>query len=624
MKKLLLLSLVMSIGLIGYSQSRPVIKKELQKKFANTDRKIASEPVFPTENFTPVAAPYKSVELLGTETVIAETKYDLQSNNLIGNRIWAWEDGTVAAVITRGLLDPSFADRGTGYNYFDGNAWGAMPTQRIETVRTGFPSIAAWGTAGEINVAHNATGLTINKRDAKGTGSWTESSYAGPGAPVAPTWPRMITSGENNEVIHMFYNTYVAYEGQPTALLYSRSIDGGATWDPKDVILDGLGADYYTEIDADAYVLAARGNTIAMLSGNATTDLFIMKSVDNGENWEKIMIWEHPYPFWNDNTITTDTLRTMDNSADIAIDVNGMCHVVFGITRILHEAVGAGYSYFFFTDGIGYWNEGMGQIPEADDPHYTMSAEHLEELGMLVGWVPDLNGNGEIDLFDDGAGFVANGRQHGLSTMPSISIDENGVVLIVYVTVQEDANNTITNYRRIWGRTLKNFGTIWGGLFNLTDDFIHIFDECLWPVVAKNSPNNQFHVVYQADQYPGTYLWEDHDPVINSFYHSAINKDDLVGIKNPANNSLNGISVSQNSPNPANAATNIVVEINAEMQVSLQVCNITGQKVMEIPAQNMIAGKHSLSIDASTFAPGVYFYTVTAGSESITNKMIVK
>ena len=161
-------------------------------------------------------------------------------------------------------------------------------------------------------------------------------------------------------------------------------------------------------------------------------------------------------------------------------------------------------------------------------------------------------------------------------------------------------------------------------MFNLTDDFIHIFDECLWPVVAKNSPNNQFHVVYQADQYPGTYLWEDHDPVINSFYHSAINKDDLVGIKNPANNSLNGISVSQNSPNPANAATNIVVEINAEMQVSLQVCNITGQKVMEIPAQNMTAGKHSLSIDASTFAPGVYFYTVTAGSESITNKMIVK
>jgi hypothetical protein len=363
---------------------------------------------------------------------------------------------------------------------------------------------------------------------------------------------------------------------------------------------------------------------VALLSGNATTDLFIMKSVDNGENWEKIMIWEHPYPFWNDNTITTDTLRTMDNSADVAIDANGMCHVVFGITRILHEAVGAGYSYFFFTDGIGYWNEGMGQIPEADDPHYTMSAEHLDELGMLVGWVPDLNGNGEIDLFDDGASFVANGRQHGLSTMPSISIDENGVVLIVYVTVQEDANNTITNYRRIWGRTLKNFGTIWGGLFNLTDDIVHIFDECLWPVVAKNSPNNQFHVVYQADQYPGTYLWADHDPTINSFYHSALNKDDLVGMINPSNSSISGFNVSQNSPNPTNAATTIVVDVKAATQVSVQVCNLTGQKVLEIPAQNMSVGSHSLSIDASTFAPGVYFYTVTAGSESVTNKMIVK
>ncbi len=623
MKKLLLLTLVMSIGLIGYSQSRPVISKELQKRFATTDRKIPAEPVITNENLKPVGAPYKSVELLGTETVIAETKYDLQSNNLLGNRIWAWDDGTVAAVITKGMLDPSFADRGTGYNYFDGNAWGAMPTERIETVRTGFPSIAAWG-AGEINVAHNAAGLTINKRSEKGTGAWTETTYAGPGAPVSPTWPRMITSGDNNEIIHLFYNSYVAYEGQTTALLYSRSTDGGETWDPKDVILDGLGADNYTEIDADAYVLASRGNTVALLSGNATTDLFIMKSEDNGENWEKIMIWEHPYPFWNDNTITTDTLRTMDNSADVAIDVNGMCHVVYGITRILHNAVGAGYSYFFYTDGIGYWKESMGQIPEADNPHYTMSAEHLEELGMLVGWVPDLNGNGEIDLYDDGAGFVANGRQHGLSTMPSISIDDNGVVLIVYVTVQEDANNTITNYRRIWGRTLTGFGEAWGGLFNLTDDFIHIFDECLWPVLAKNSPNNQFHMVYQADQYPGTYLWADHDPIINSFYHSAINKDDLVGIKNPSNNSLTEVTVSQNSPNPTNAATNIVVDVKTPTQVSLQVCNLTGQRVFEVPAQQMNVGSHSFTISVSNLANGVYFYTVIAGTQTITKKMIVE
>ncbi len=35
------------------------------------------------------------------------------------------------------LLDlgyPDFADRGTGYNYFDGNHWGPYPTVRIEVV----------------------------------------------------------------------------------------------------------------------------------------------------------------------------------------------------------------------------------------------------------------------------------------------------------------------------------------------------------------------------------------------------------------------------------------------------------------------------------------------------------
>jgi hypothetical protein len=38
----------------------------------------------------------------------------------------------------------------------------------------------------------------------------------------------------------------------------------------------------------------------------------------------------------------------------------------------------------------------------------------------------------------------------------------------------------------------------------------------------------------------------------------------------------------------------------------------------------MAAGSHSLTIDASVLAPGVYFYTVTAGAQTITRKMIVE
>jgi hypothetical protein len=628
MKKLLLLTLVMSVGLISYSQLRPIIPKELKNCSVVRKHQTASDPVPPMVNVKYLPAPYKSAEMLINETVIAETVYDSPSNAMLGNRIWAWDDGTIAAVCTWGMLDPSFADRGTGYNYFNGNSWGPMPTQRIENIRCGWPNIAPWG-AGEIGVAHNGTtGLEIIKRDSKGTGAWSEALYQGPPAILNdPTWPRMTTSGDNHDVIHMFYNSYVAYEGQTTALLYSRSMDGGTTWDPQDVILNGMGADYYLQIGADDYVLASRGNTVALLCASMSTDMFIMKSNDNGDTWEKIMIWENPYPFFDYNTtLTTDTLWSMDNSADVAIDANGLCHVVYGITRWGRwTGTQAGYyTLFYGTDGIGYWNESMGQIPEAENPHQTLMPENLDPLGMYIGWTQDMDGNGTIDIIGD---MIMTYSEVGVSTMPNISIADDGAIAVVYASINEDADNTINYYKRLWARASSDLGTTWGDFVNLNADIIHIFDECVFPVLAKNSPNNKFHLIYQADNWPGSYVNlpdPQQDPVVNRVYHMAIEKSEIVGIKNPANSAISGVSISQNAPNPTNTSTSVIVEIRNEMPVSLKVCNLTGQRVFEIPTQYMRAGSHSLTIDVSGLTPGVYFYTVIAGTQSITKKMIVE
>jgi len=624
MKKLLLLSLVMSVGLIGYSQYKPNIPKEFKNHSVVRERNAASDPIPPMTNVKYLPPSVNSDEVITDETVIAETVYDLPTNEMLGNRIWAWEDGSVAAVITWGMLDPAFADRGTGYNYFNGTSWNPMPTQRIENVRCGWPNIAAWG-AGEIGVSHNGTtGLEIIKRTAKGTGAWTQTNYPVLSQVSGFNWPRMTTSGENHEVMHLFYNSYTEYEGQVTALLYSKSMDGGETWDPKDVILEGMGADYYKEIGGDSYVLASRGNTVALLCADMFADMFIMKSTDNGENWERIIVWENPYPFFDWNvTITTDTLYTVDNSADIAIDANGMCHVVWGVGRVAHFAVGTTYNYWPYTDGIGYWNESMGQIPEADNPHHTMDPVYLDGLGMLIGWMQDINGNGTIDIYDY---EIITYRELGLSTMPTICINDNGFIAVVYASVNEDANNTIDYYKRLWIRGSSNLGQTWGGFYNLNDNIIHIFDECVYPGLAKNSPNNQFHLIYQADQWPGIYMFpggQQHDPVVNQLYYMTV-EGPFVGVEDPVNIAISGVRVSQNSPNPTNSATSIIVEVRNEMPVSLEVSNLTGQRVFEIPAQNMKAGSHCLTIDASGFASGVYFYTAIAGTQSVTKKMIVE
>lgn len=93
-----------------------------------------------------------------------------------------------------------------------------------------------------------------------------------------------------------------------------------------------------------------------------------------------------------------------------------------------------------------------------------------------------------------------------------------------------------------------------------------------------------------------------------------------VGPEKPANNN----SVSQNFPNPFNGTSEIKLNLAAPSMVSLEVFNLMGQKVKEIPACNLQSGNHTLTIDANGMKSGVYAYSVNINGEKVTRKMIVK
>ncbi len=405
MKKLLLFTLVIGLGLSGFAQNAARLPAHL-KNFAV--KAVYTPPVDEVTNFNQGINPtVKAYYFDPFETILGRTFYDLQSNASLANRITLHTDGTMAAVWTRGMEATAFNDRGTGYNYYDGSQWGPEPTATIESVKTGWPSYDAWGPNGEIIVSHHnsTTGLAFNIRTDKGTGEWTQIDYDHPDPGVDPTWPRMVTSGSNHEHIHVFYNAFNGYGGQPRALLYTRSNDGLASFDPQDIVLDGLGADYYTEINADEQTMAARGNTVVLIVADAWHDMFIMKSEDHGDNWEKTVIWEHPYPFFDWEVTITDTFFCVDNSANVAIGPDGKVHVVFGINRVLHEEAGTSYFLFPYIDGIGYWNEDMptfsNDLSALAPPQYEYPTSEMIEDVNYIGWTQDVNGNGEIDFVDD-------------------------------------------------------------------------------------------------------------------------------------------------------------------------------------------------------------------------------
>ena len=623
MKKLLLIVMILGFATSLFSQQHVIPNKEVRnfavkKAHPSQHQKIGTKsPAIPSyKNGFPV-----------DETIIGNTYYDLQTNTSSMSRLHMYPDGTMGGVWTFGLDFPNFTDdRGTGYNYYDGSAWGDWPTERIESLRTGWPSYAPYGENGELVVSHDfgAGTLYYFMRDEKGTGNWSEEEFLGPGGQQI-SWNRMTTGGINNSVIHTLCITWpiansgTLYQGLDGAVLYSRSADGGTTWDPENVVLDGITANEYYGYSADMYDIVSHGeNDVAILIGDSWRDLVLLKSTDGGDNWTKTVVWECPYPFFNLQTPTvTDTFYCPDGAHHLAFDNEDKVHVVFGINRAYSD--GAGTFWFPGVGGIGYWNEdrpGFSNDLNALNPYGDPGTE-LEDDYSLIGWTQDINGNDTIDVLDDWGTYYL-----GFSSMPQILIDDMNQIFVVYSSVTEGYDNDAQSYRHLWSRYSPN-GDFWGPFHHLTSELIHIFDECVFPSIASAS-DDSFYLLYQHDNEPGLAVRGDEDPFGENFISvMTVNKLEIwTGVKEN-NIPIYDYDVSQNYPNPFTTTSTVQVNLRHSAELSLDVVNMMGQKVYTINTGIAKPGMNTITIDGTKLTPGIYFYTVKAGESAITKKMIV-
>lgn len=625
MKKILLLALAfcfVGVGMAQFSQYKP---KDWYKTYKKVDRKISvaeQEFSFTGEINTTVA------NTKAADVILGETWYDLQSNSTMPNRIYAFDDGTIGATWTRGMTPTSYADRGTGYNYFDGTSWGAYPDSRIEDVRTGWPSYAPYLENGEIVCTHSggASGLVFSWRENKGTGDWNYFNLVGPTGFEDILWPRMITSGENHEIIHVIAviadeaNGGGIYEGLDGTILYSRSSDGGTTWDPENVVLEGISSDYTNGWSADDYCWAQpMGNTIAFFAFGGIKDGVVMKSNDNGTNWERIVAYASCDPFFVNGTIIP-AFGGGDGFNSVAIDDEGLVHVAFG-RQIHSDDDGGGPYYYPYSDGLVYWNETMPSLDtamlQADILPDDWTTMNLYQNGNLAAWTQP---NGEDTLVGIAPYYAS------LTSMPQLVItrDENNVkiVQVFYSGVAVGFDNSENNFRHIWGRFTEGDGRF-SDFVDYTGDVFHIFSECAYPSVAQSMSDNKYHIIYQSDNMPGNSNQPDpatHDPVLNNMVYLAVSPL-AVDIDQ---NMSHPFEVSQNFPNPFNGKTYVDLYLNQSSNVVVEVYTLTGQKVSMNDLGYKLSGTSRISLDANNFTEGVYFYTVTAGDNKVTRKMIVQ
>ncbi len=650
MKKYLLVGLAMGVGSTAFAQGssnsftlqkiNPVAAKQTARvqdittvgsttdAFENMVYNLASRPTVASHPTT------KAV----TASTIGNTEYQNQTNASVCNRIVKNADGTIGATWTF-AADPAWADRGTGYNYFDGTSWMAAPTVRIESVRTGFTNIGTTGTNGEAVVAHTTatTNLAFLSRPVKGTGAWTEQMLG-----VPDVWARLSVGGTAGTSMHVISQTTgvgtTPYMGQDGAISYTRSQDGGLTWDKVRTVIPQIDSSSYLGFGGDSYSIDANGNTIAIVAGGFDVDVVLIKSTDNGNTWTKTIVEAFAVPMFDATLMTTgdtnpadgapDTVNASDASLNVVLDASNMAHVFYGRMRVVGD--GAALSYFPYTDGLMYWNEGMGAAAP-----------------VMIAGVKDYNGDGLMNIYTDPGGAVLGmgTYQRSLTSFPSAGIDATGKLFVTYSSLFEGindqgegydiANSTLIppasagkSFRHQYVMRSDDNGATWCAPIDLTQpdyaDPAFDYHEGVYGAMTKD--NDSFvHVIVQDDQAPGHGVSTTTTPdpqagPANIIYYKIPVADLACGANIDDNSALSEISL---FPNPTSNNVTLSLTSTKATKANITVYNMVGQAISQMD-KNLANGNNSLTLDVSAYNAGIYFVNIVVDGKTNSQKLIVK
>lgn len=81
--------------------------------------------------------------------------------------------------------------------------------------------------------------------------------------------------------------------------------------------------------------------------------------------------------------------------------------------------------------------------------------------------------------------------------------------------------------------------------------------------------------------------------------------------------------VAQNYPNPFNPTTTISYSIPERINVTIDVFNMLGQRVLSLLDKEHLPGKYKIELDASNLSSGTYIYRVSTSKQSVIRKMMI-
>jgi hypothetical protein len=136
---------------------------------------------------------------------------------------------------------------------------------------------------------------------------------------------------------------------------------------------------------------------------------------------------------------------------------------------------------------------------------------------------------------------------------------------------------------------------------------------------VKGTGNSNFPVDYQFTDTPsknGSYFYRLKQIDHNGSYKYS-NEIEVVY------NNIPNFVLMQNYPNPFNPGTTISYQLPQDGLVSLKVYDVLGNEIASLINEVKTAGLHEVNFDASNFSSGIYLYKLTVNNFTATRKMIV-